>query len=225
MNLPTKWYTAGSCDALWGKAGTYKAVPYEALPPLEGPLDGSFDWLGEGAAYGMTHEYATEDVGPHLEQLVAAATHAGLAVPPSFVRFMRDASLHARVPSCTACYWELGARLLPVPGHEEEPGRLLRFMNDQQACLLWYLLLEPGREPRVACAWPDWKSDEESAGAKTLEDMATPAGLAVCAESFEAFIKRFWIENTIWFAENGRRALEGEFAAYSAAVQAARSQL
>jgi hypothetical protein len=145
----------------------------------------------------------------------AEAERLGLSIPASFVKFMTDPELFGSVPSCTACYYDLGSRLLSVPA-QAGPERLLRFMNDQQACCLWYLLLEPGGGHRVALAWPRWR---EGASGEALEDCANPEDVCVCAPSFEEFIKRFWIENTIWFSRDA--ALEGELGEYAVAARKA----
>jgi hypothetical protein len=131
--------------------------------------------------------------------------------------------LYKRVPSCTGCYYDLGARLIPIPEHVG-PERLLRFLNDQQACYLWYLLLEPGGGHKVARAWSEWQ-DEQPPGAQSLEDVSTPRDIEICASSFEEFIKRFWIENTIWFAVNRGEPLHGELRAYAEAAKAAASRI
>lgn len=224
MNLPWSWLTAGSCKALWGDdACTYKKIAYEALPPLAGTFDGSFSWLAAAPLRpdGMCFEFLGDE---HLEELigsrVAEANQAGLVVPAAFVKFMRDEILYKRIPSCTACYWELGARLVPLPEHEG-PERLLRFMNDQQTCVAWYLLLAPDGSHRVAYAWPEWNEDGEG---DSLEDLMTPGEVTVCAPSFETFIKRFWIENTLWDAVHRGERLTGELLEYSkAAAQAVAS--
>lgn len=220
MDLPHQWLSPGSNAQLWGKAGTYKAVPYEALPSIAGPLDGSFGWLTSvpSAPYGMSFEHQEDEpIDEYVDDRVAEANRAGLTIPPAFVAFMKDPELHTRIPSCTACYYDLGARLVPLPEHAG-PERLLRFMNDQQACYLWYLLLEPNGGHRVVVACPEWK--EDSSG-DSLEDAADPSEVVVCAESFEEFIKRFWIENTLWAAADRGRTLEGELLAYSDAAKRA----
>ena len=213
MELPRIWITAGSNKRLWGSAGTYKKIPYEALPPIEG-LD-SFDWLEktEGEPYGMTFENQED---PPLDQRVAEAKKERLVVPKEAVRFLADQDLHSKVPSCTACYFELG-RLEPIPDHTG-PERLLRFMHDQQTCYVWYLLLEPGGRHRVVVAWPEWKEGVES---EDFEDHATPREITECASSFEEFIKRFFIENTIWFSANKDKPFTPEHERYAEAAAAA----
>lgn len=136
-DLPKQWFTAGSNPLVWGSGGTYKAVPYEALPPLPARGDDDFAWLAAApeVAGGIStrDDVDDDDVDPdeeegsfavRLKPLLAEANALGLVVPEAFVRFMSDPKLTARVPSCTACYLDLPDRLLPLP--EGQPGRLLR---------------------------------------------------------------------------------------------------
>jgi hypothetical protein len=218
--LPRRWFTAGTNLELWGQAGTYKAVPYDALPPLPGAdhHEGSFAWLrdaplsphgldfGDAASGCEASEAETER---RLAGIVAQASALGLTVPAALVAFIGHPELHRRVPSCTACYLDVPTKLVELPGH---PGRLLRFMNDQQCCLLWYVLLEPGGGHCVVVAAPDF--DDDAVG-DTLEDVARPRDVAVCAPSFEAFMHRFWLENALWFAVSKRQPLSPEQRAYA----------
>lgn len=221
MDLPKQWLSPGSNPELWGMGSTYKAIPYEALPLVDGPFDGSFAWLTKApqAWSGMSFERRNDEpIAEHLWARVEEATRAGLTIPEAFVKFMVNPALHTRVPSCTACYYDLGAHLVPVSAHPG-PERLLRFMNDQQACCLWYLLLEPGGGHEVAYAWPRWKDDDDCGD--ILEDAADPCDVTVCASSFEEFIKRFWIENTLWYAASRGQTFEGELLAYARAARRA----
>jgi hypothetical protein len=210
----------GNNRELWGDAGTYVSVPYDALPPVAGPLDGSFGWLAAapGTTNGMRVRQEREEpvhMPDVIDARIAEAEGAGLSIPSAFATFMTDPELHTRVPSCTACYYDLGPRLIPIPNHSG-PERLLRFLNDQQACYLWYLLLEPGGRHRIAFALPEWT---DNAGAETLEDAVIARDVTVCAASFEEFIKRFWIENSIWFTVHKGQPLAGELRAYADAAK------
>jgi hypothetical protein len=219
--LPRKWFSAGGGGKLWtgGRFATYVEVPYERLPPIV--VDGTFGWLAEppvGLELLDFRNTAPGTLGAELERRTAEAAQLGLALPPTFVSFMSDASLSARVPTCTACYFDLGARLIEVPGILPR-ARMLRFLNDQQACRLWYLLLEADGTHSVVSALPHWHAE-----GPTLEDAIVPRGIAVCASSFEEFMKRFWIENTLWYALNkGRPAIDGELRAYLDAAQESQS--
>jgi hypothetical protein len=217
MDLPRAWVTAGANDQLWGPAGTYRTIAYDALPPVV--PDPTFAWLTASPAHqdGVRLHEDSDPVDEPLAARVVEARAAGLSVPPSFVSFMTQPRLHSRIPSCTACYFDLGARLVSLPDHAG-PERLLRFMNDQQACYLWYLLLEPGGAHRVAVAMPRWK---EGVDAPALEECADPQDVVVCASSFDEFIRRLWIENTLWYAAQGGGPVEGELLAYAEAARTA----
>jgi hypothetical protein len=223
LPLPRAWLTPATCSELWDEAGgTYRGIPYEALPTLHG-LDGSFGWLRPVAPLDerMVFEHQRDEpVQPIVEARAAEARDAGLVLPESFGKFMTDPDLTVRVPSCTACYYDIGARLVSIPGRDG-PERLLRFLNDQQACCIWYLLLEREGQGQVAFAIPEWTNTN----AGTLDDAITPRELTICALSFEEFIKRFWIENTIWLKVNNGEALTGELQAYADAARAGLARL
>ena len=74
--------------------------------------------------------------------------------------------------------------------------------------LAWCLLLEPGGTHRVVTAID---TDPE----EPLVDVR------VCADSFEEFIERFWIENTLWFLQEHGRPIEGRLRDYLEAAQRA----
>jgi hypothetical protein len=233
-SLPHRWFTAGTNLEVWGEAGTYKPIPYEALPPLPTTHgdEGPFAWLRgapvspHGLDFGDDADAATDadakraSIEERLARIVALATKLGFTVPPTLVAFIGHPELHSRVPSCTACYLDVPTHLVPRP--DGKPGVLLRFMNDQQCCLLWYVLLEPGGGHRVVVAAPDF--DDDAVG-ETLEDVARPRDVAVCAPSFEAFIRRFWLENTLWFAVNKRLPLTADQRVYADAAKKAREAL
>lgn len=235
-SLPRRWYTAGTNLEVWGEAGTYKEVPYEALPPLPATTgDGSFAWLrgaplsphgldfGDDANSGDTGENDADrraSINARLASIIDEATALGLTVPPALVAFIGHPELYRRVPSCTACYLDVPQRLIELP--DGRPGRLLRFMNDQQCCLLWYVHLEPGGGHSVVCAAPEF--DDDATG-ESLEDVSKPCDLAMCAPGFEAFMHRFWLENTLWFACSKRTPLSAEQQAYADSAKRARESL
>lgn len=211
--LPRGWVTPAATEGLWGEDGTYGLVPYEALPPLP-PITGSFfEWLRRAPTpedpLTIMDDPAAQrvaDFGPRLDQLMREAGAIGLTVPPELRTFMTSAAIHGRVPTCTACYLELGSRLIEIP--EGVPGRLLRFMNDQQCCVVWYVHLRSDGGHAVVCGAPDWIEDAEG---ESLEDVTNPTELMTCASSFEEFVHRFWLENTLWYAlRDGRELSPGE---------------
>ena len=147
--LPRVWWSPGGSAEIWGSEGTYQRVAYERLPSV-GRLDGSFAWLVEPAA-GLDRMDYEPGVDPKAELARAASTSPAPALPAAFTRFMSDPSLYTRVPTCTWCCFSVGRRWVKAPRLGD--ARLLRFMNDQQAVLLWYLALGPdgatGSSPRI----------------------------------------------------------------------------
>ena len=108
--------------------------------------------------------------------------------------FMDSPGLQRRVRSSTGCFLDLCPEPLRVPIVR---GHLVRFLVDSQAAIFWYLYLTPDGSDHAVV------SSLRFYGTKTERDNYKPpnaAELAYCAESFEAFICRFWLENEIWFA-------------------------
>src|SRR5262245_12973582 len=133
--------------------GTYCFVPYDELPPLDDALfRGEFQWL-PGLAENLqqmmeVHKQTPEDkLGVKLNKLLDAARQAGLQLPAPFVKFMSAPVLRDQIPSCTACYFDLPEQ--PVKNLLEEGGHFIRFLNDQQDVLFWYLYLSPQGEHAV----------------------------------------------------------------------------
>jgi hypothetical protein len=215
-DVPKGWYSAGSNDDLWGKGGTYKLVPWEALPTLPARA-ADLAWLANaperdgGLGFSETEDVSIGDLSRRLDEIEEEARDLGLVVPPILRRFVLDPELHRRVPTCTSCYLDLPNRLDALPdGHD---GRVLRFLNDQQCVIVWALrLVRSGHS--VICLRPQF---HEGTG-ETLEDVAALVQPMTCAPSLEDFLHRFFLENTIWYDRN-RRALTADELAY---VNAAR---
>lgn len=220
--FPLGWYTAGLKESFWWGGGTYSLIPYDQLPDLgRNDWDGSFRWLPPPHETDTVLDVDEDSDGKRLDlgPLHREAQEAGLKIPDAFAAFLTTPEIHRRVPTCTACYLDLSSRLLEPPSNQ--PGRLLRFMNDQQACVLWYLYLPPGDVPAVVAGTPEWL-DDDSAG--SIDDAVVFEQFVLCAPDFETFMYRFWIENAIWFALTERRPLSSAQRAYLDAVQRARRQ-
>lgn len=191
--------------------GTYCFVPYEELPPLDEALfRGEFQWLSnldEKLQQAQEiHKQTSEDkLGAKLNNLLAFAKEAGIQLPAPFVKFMSAPALRDQIPSCTACYFDLPDQIVKNP--LEEGGHLIRFLNDQQDVLYWYLYLSPPDDHAVLVS-PIPFDDPQA-----LQDISREiilANTALCAPSFEAFLYRYWLENTIWFALSDGKALTDE---------------
>ncbi|MFE5561484.1 hypothetical protein [Streptomyces sp. NPDC056544] len=97
----------------------------------------------------------------------------------------------------------------PLPSPVEPGSFLVRFLRDQQDCVIWYLYLRPSGEAFVVHSHLDYEHEfearraaEETAG--DLDDAGTQtAAILWCAPSFEEFAHRFWIENRLRHAVNG----------------------
>ena len=73
---------------------------------------------------------------------------------------------------------------------------MIRFLADSQGCVFWYLYLtSDGADHAVVSSPGFYGADVE----QWQEDPPDPSEIVFCAESFEEFICRFWLENEIWF--------------------------
>jgi hypothetical protein len=188
---------------------TYELYPYASLPPLpEEKLTGKLQWLipldkdldEDMQLYRLPSEERTSMIGT-LKEMVSSAKQLGLSLPDIFLQLMSSTDLQDRIPSCTACYFDLSEKI--VPCHGSKDGYIIRFLNDQQWCLTWYLYITPKGEhcTLVSPIWLDGLVlDSEYANNITAEEQREiPRNIYVCSPSFEAFIYRFWLENSCWF--------------------------
>lgn len=163
------------------------------LPPVPFELRGDLEWLAKQPAH---DEWAINgNATTRLLELLAHCRRAGVPLPADFTLFMATATLQYRVRSSTACFLDLAHASVPLP---DGGGHLVRFLADQQGCLYWYLYVTgDGTDHAVVCSGDYYDvADEEAAD-------PDPAEIHFCAESFEAFLCRFWLENEIWFATVG----------------------
>jgi hypothetical protein len=195
------WITAGQGE-LWNCNSTYCTVPYSYLPSMPQATD-DLRWLDGVSAELRQLIETTSTLSSannriaNLAAIIERAKHLRLKLPEPFVQFMRQPELQNKVPTCTACFLELSEDLIALGNL---PGRvLLRFMNDSQGCVTWYLCLAPDAEPSVVASY--YFFDKDIFDAMEYEDISYE-GLAsaafVCADSFTEFLFRFWVENTIW---------------------------
>ncbi len=204
------WITAGHSE-LWNCGNTYCTVPYENLPQVLRATD-DFRWLEavtpelRRVIDGSTTLDSGDNMLANLERIVSKAQSLSLNLPEPFLRFMRDFDLQSKVPTCTSCFLELSDDFVPVP---EAAGHfLLRFLNDSQSCVMWYLVLSPkGTTSVVASEYffePDIFDVMEYQEVKR-EDVFREAFL--CADTFTEFLYRFWVENSIWYSLHERLPL------------------
>lgn len=185
-----------------GCASTYCLFSYEDLPPIHRAFTGDFAWLSALSEnmdntmqlYRRPDEQAKMDA-QLAENQATLATH-GLSFPPEFNRFMQSPTLQDAIPSVTACYFTLSP-LTPSPF--DDGGHFVRFLNDQQDCIFWYLYLAPDKGHYVVAS--PVMLDESLQQAFPAEHLpAIQASVKFCGETFEAFIYRWWLENHLWLA-------------------------
>lgn len=202
---------------------TYCLFPYEGLPPLlPERFTGEFAWLGvmtekveaETRPHRPPPAYYTKIIA-RLASLQDQARELNLSLPEPFIRFMSRPDWQDMIPSCTACYFDLPETIVSSPAGDG--GYLIRFLNDQQGVLFWYLYLHSDGRSCVLVS-PAWMDDPEFA---TLEqrliDMAA-AYTCFTSPTFEQFLYRFWLENSLWFALDGGTPLTPEQSRYLQAL-------
>jgi hypothetical protein len=184
--------------------GTYCFYPYDSLPPIRA-LNGTLDWLDplddETDQSMQLYRNAPEERG-NLAQVEADATKFGLTLPEAFMRLTGSPGLQDRIPSCTACTFDLSAHIIPSIG--DTSGYLIRFLRDQQSVLLWYLYLTPQGDECVLVS-PYEFGEGEDENPNDLPDETRTAVIThtcICAPTFETFVYRFWLENVLWFKLN-----------------------
>jgi hypothetical protein len=193
--------------------GTYEWYPYESLPPLAPSCcTGAFQWVGG------VGELLAENVAK-LKDLATDLMASGLVLPQDFVTFQTRSNLRGLLDSVsvTGCWTDISAPLAsPV-----DPGAfLVRFLRDQQDCVIWYLYLRPLAAPFVVCSGIDYeyeaRGDERRAGTARGDAHGQLVPIRWCAPSFEEFACRFWIENRLWRAvrSGGLSGLEPELRDY-----------
>ncbi|MFD8580709.1 hypothetical protein ACFV1H_35875 [Streptomyces virginiae] len=192
VSFPTGW-CATDLGRLRPCASTYEVYPLESLPPLEAAhLDDGFAWLGGTGGPRSEH---TE----HLAAVQRELAGAGLALPEGFAAFYGSEHLSRAFDevSVTACWSHLSG---PLHSPAEEGARLVRFLRDQQDCVIWYLYLRPSGEAFVvfshleleSAGW--WAQGEPTAEVRA----AVASSLMRCADTFEEFAYRFVVENELW---------------------------
>jgi hypothetical protein len=186
-------------------------VPHASLPRL-GRASDDLKWLDfispelRQIIDGTSTLNGDDNQIGNLENIVARAKKLRLNLPEPFLRFMGDACLQAKVSTCTGCFLALSEDFIPLL--EAEGHFLLRFLNDSQSCVMWYLYLNPeGNAGVVAspCFFEPKLFEVMEYEDLKREELSREACL--CADTFTEFLYRFWIENSIWYSLHGRLPL------------------
>jgi hypothetical protein len=172
--------------------GTYSYYPPEELPPVRVPLSGSFDWLRAAPERERPMAAHPKRTAEALNRLAAAST----PLPPEFVHFFRTPELWNRIWSPTDCYLNVDSAAVDIRGGL---GTLVRFMSDSQGCIHWSLYLPPDGARHSVVATHFFAG---SNSVETPRDRPHPRDVTTCADSFEEFVYRYWIETSLWSALN-----------------------
>ncbi len=199
------WMMFGLPD-LRPSRNTYELTDYHRLPPLPR--------IGPGLAW-LTplHPRVEEEMQDYRadadqqkaylenrQRILAEARSLKLNLPDAFVQLTGSFELQDRIPSCTACYFDLPEKVIESPFRRGD--RIIRFLNDQQVCVCWYLYLPADEAAFVISSSGDGDEpllDSIDFGRKPDSVARARKYSAFAAKSFDEFIYRFWIENGIWY--------------------------
>ncbi|MBA3531586.1 MAG: hypothetical protein H0T73_06705 [Ardenticatenales bacterium] len=198
--FPCHWWGTSLENAGLGDVrpdvGTYGRYEFDCLPPIPFEMRGDFDWLisaPEHADHSIGEEKATENAEA-LPRLREASAHLEIKLPEAFTKFMESPALQRRVQSNTDCFLDLCSELVRLP---TGGGYLVRFLADSQGCLFWYLYLTSDGLDHAVVSSPEFYGTEVE---QWQDEPLNPAEIVYSAESFEAFICRFWLENEVWYS-------------------------
>jgi hypothetical protein len=197
--FPCHWWGIELEDAGLGDVrpdvGTYGRYEFNRLPALSFEMRGDFAWLAATPEIDqhIGQEKAAENIQA-LPRLRESLNRLDLKLPESFTTFMESTTLHAHIRSTTDCFLDLCPEAIQS---QIGGGYLIRFLADSQSCIFWYLYLTADSSDHAVVASPGFYGTEDE---QWQEEPPDPAEIVFSAESFEAFMCRFWLENEIWFA-------------------------
>ena len=178
---------------------------FENKPRLTGKFD-NLDWLVpmHPAILSSMELYFPK---PNKQELISKnfnliqehAIELGIQLPENFIRLLGSTELQRRIPSATACFFELPNCFSLSPFQEDT--YLLRFLNDQQYCYSWYLNIHQKSKVNIICSTGLYYINvlEKIDFSDELNVKEAKTNTIFTADSFNEFIYRFWLENTIWF--------------------------
>jgi hypothetical protein len=212
LAFPALWVAPGmpgvrDCD------GTYCETPLESLPPVEASDD--LDWLKPlhpmiDAAMKPYRPCAQdrERCARNARMILAQAKALAIELPKAFAELILSETLQDRFPSPTACYFDLPEKIVPAPFGLD--GHVVRFLNDSQGCVIWYLHLPAHGAARVLAYSPvvyaNQNGDEDVV--YFLEDLEghdpsvianAEAATRIVSRTLPEFLFRYWLESSIWF--------------------------
>jgi hypothetical protein len=174
-------------------------------------MHGDLDWLATARPHDANiSNYALSNYARQvwaIKALRQSSERLGLRLPEAFWKFMETPALQKRIRSMTDCFLNLDPAPVRVPVGR---GYLIRFLANSQGCFYWYLYVTPDVSDHAVVGSPGLYDTEEG----RQQDEPDPADIIFCAESFEAFLCQFWLENEIGFAEYEHRPMPDVCRAY-----------
>lgn len=197
-------------------SSTYAGSDFSRLPTM-GTIPSGWTWLGRlplalsGA--GMAGNNYLTTWAEQLQRVHWLRELEPDGVPTTLWELLASRKLQSRIPSCTACYFDLPLDWTASPFREGD--QMLRFMNDQQCCYCWYLYVPTDQPPFVIASSCVGGNEDflEEVDFKSHPELVDNAWLRTffVAPGFDEFIRRFWLENLIWFKlVKGLKLLERE---------------
>jgi hypothetical protein len=203
-DFPKVWIGTRLPSASELKGSTYYEFPLPSLPHVEDADD--LQWLAKLHPTIMQamkpyrpSTYERQVYAAKARDILAQAEAMNLVLPISFSMLIQSEELQDRFPSWTACYFDLPASIVQAPFGLD--GHIIRFLNDQQICVLWYLYLPRIGSPVVLASYAVEGLDfleELNKNDKAVTHEAAKATY-FAAESLPGFLRRYWIENYIQF--------------------------
>jgi len=187
LTFPRGWHATDlgeyrSCEF------TYETYAHESLPLLDpARLTGHFDWLGPPAR-------PDDDGLATMARLSADVAALALALPADFATFHSTSNYRYVLDevSVTGSWSDIAG---PAPSPVEPGAALVRVFSDQQYCACWYLYLRPSGEAFVVCDRDPYPAEPKFVD---LDETFLSGDFLWCANSFEEFAYRYWIENQLW---------------------------
>lgn len=203
-NFQLGWYTIGFGKP-WDVFGTYGLIPFELLPTVDATkFKGEFQWLPETYNTKWYPYSMLAHSGENLSKIFGAAHDLGIKLPSDFTEFMCSFGDQDNMLSVTDCYFNLSDEIVTTPG--EKPEYFIRFMEDGQSVMHWYLYIDQAGDSWVATC--NWTLDSDYPKDVSLEKKLE--NVVICAPTTEEFLYRFWIEVRIWLANSHNFGLTAE---------------
>ena len=194
--LPRLWPTI-ALPGIAVRPATYWTVELDEMPPVEERLEGTLAWLLDAQTRQPSLAPGPDGpVGRSADADGLRSIAGGHHLPQAFVRFIEDPEPRNHVASATACFLDLGEFAVDVG----DDGLLIHFLSDQQWVVHWLLFVgRDGSEAVLASSETLGFDTGDGEPIRAIDPTSWPDTIAVCADSFEEFLYRYWAMNELFF--------------------------